>query len=728
MDGEPLPISLLYIGSEVAAGDLATTSSERGVRRFTIDTAANAEIGRTRLADEAFDCVLVDDELPEADGIEFLRSARAVHETRPMLYIVDAGRTDRAEAALDSGATDVVRRENGRVPHTLLANRIENAVRRHRNRGDPALNGGMLPVGVYRSVLEPHGEIVAANPTFASLFQADSVDDLVGTEAVELYRDPADRDELRERLSSDGVVRDMEVPAKTLDGDHRWVSITATRTDDGRTYADGIVRSIANRKARETELSTFRHAVEHAGHSVYFTDRNGRIEYVNRAFERTTGYTAEKAIGQTPRIVKSGEHGRTFYESLWGTILSGEVWRDEIVNTTKHGDRYVADQTIAPVEGSDGDIERFVAINIDITDRKRREQTLKRFRSAVEHAGHAVLITDTAGTIEYVNEAFEDISGYSAAEAIGRTPSILKSGAHDPEFYRQLWGTITAGEAWHGEVINQAKNGEQYVVDQTIAPITDSDGEITGYVGINRDVTELKTYERKLEEQNDRLEQYGHSVAHDLRNPLMLLNAHLDDLEDVAGEDSLDGGTVRRHCRDAREVVDRMELLIEELLTMAKQGQQVMEPESVSIEAIATEAWEQVKTSSAELQVEDTTVAADPNRLRELLSNLFRNAIEHGSTSPDSQPRQDSVEHADNDVTVRVGPLDFVEGFFVEDDGPGIPPAERERVLDRGFSTDEEGTGFGLAIVEQIATAHDWDITVTDGRDGGARFEFRSET
>lgn len=712
MDGESPPISLLYIGSGVAVGDLAAASSERGVNRFATDTAANAEIGRNRLADEVFDCALVDDELPESDGLEFLRSLRAVHATLPIIYIVDAGRTDRAEAALDSGATDVVRRESGRIPHTLLTNRIENAVRQHRNQGDPTLNYGMLPVGVYRSVLEPHGEIVAANPTFASLFQADSVDDLIGTEAVELYRDPADRDELRERLSSDGVVRDMEVPAKTLDGDHRWVSITATRTDDGRTYADGIVRGIANRKARETELSTFRHAVEHAGHSVYFTDRNGRIEYVNRAFERTTGYTAEEAIGQTPRIVKSGKHDRTFYESLWSTILSGDVWRDEIVNTTKHGDQYVADQTIAPVEGSNGDIERFVAINIDITDRKRREQTLKRFRSAVEHAGHAVLITDTAGTIEYVNEAFENVSGYSAAEAIGRTPSILKSAAHGPEFYRQLWETITSGEVWHGEVVNQAKDGDRYVVDQTIAPITDSDDEITGYVAINRDITELKTYERKLEEQNDRLEQYGHSVAHDLRNPLMLLNAQLDGLEDVARDGSLDEGAVRRHCRDAREVVDRMESLIEELLTMAKQGQQVMEPESVSIEAIATEAWEQVKTAPADLRVEDTTIDADPNRLRELFSNLFRNA----------------VEHAGDDVVVRVGPLDFVEGFSVEDDGPGIPPEEQERVLDRGFSTDEDGTGFGLAIVEQIATAHDWNITVTDGRDGGARFEFRSET
>ncbi len=489
-------------------------------------------------------------------------------------------------------------------------------------------------------------------------------------------------------------------------------AVRGYRTDADRTCADGTVRETPGRRERDTELSTFREAVEHAGHSVYFTGLNGRIEYVNRAFEETTGYTAEEALGQTPRILKSGEHDREFYEALWGTILSGEVWHEEIINTTKNGDRYVAEQTIAPVEGVGGEIERFVAVNIDITERKERERTLERFRSAVEHAGHGVLITDTSGRIEYVNEAFSEISGYSAAEAIGRTPSILKSGEHDDEFYRRLWETIRSGEVWQGEVTNENKSGDRYVVDQTIAPITDAGDEITGFVAINRDITALKTYERQLEAQNDRLKQYGHSVAHDLRNPLTLLKAELEGLETTATEGDTDPEAVRQRCSDLRGIVDRMELLIDDLLTMAEQGQQVLDPEPVALETVVGTAWEQVAAEHAEVIVEESTIEADPDRLRELLSNLFRNAI----------------EHAGEDVRVRVGPLDFVEGFFVEDDGPGVPPEERDRVLDRGYTTDEEGTGFGLAIVEQIATAHGWETVVTDGPEGGARFEFRPES
>ena len=174
---------------------------------------------------------------------------------------------------------------------------------------------------------------------------------------------------------------------------------------------------------------------------------------------------------------------------------------------------------------------------------------------------------------------------------------------------------------------------------------------------------------------------------------------------DVASE------TVVQRCRDVGEVVDRMELLIEGLLTMAEQGQRVLEFEAVDLEAVAEAAWEQVRSSEADLRVGTTTIEADPDRLRELLSNLFRNAIEH--TGPD--------------MTVRVGPLDFVPGFFVVDDGPGIPPEERERVPDRGFTTHEEGTGFGLAVVEQIADAHGWLVAVTEGTEGGARFEFSAE-
>ena len=699
-------VALLYVGdAPTVATGLAGADG-----RFTVERVPDADAATERLAAGDIDCVLAELDRPGYDGIELLEAVRAAHPETPFVLLTDDEAGERAAEALEAGAADVAPRD-GPASHRLLANRISTVVEREADTPS-AVEGvaGGLPVGVYRSVLAPDGDVVGANPAFASLFGAESVEDVLGIDAAELYRDPEDRAELRRRLGSEGVVRDLEVPAETLEGDSMWISVTATRTGgDGRSYADGVVRDIAPRKRRETELSMFRRAVEASGHSVYFTDRGGTIEYVNDAFEETTGYTAEEAVGQTPRILKSGAHDREFYEALWETILSGDVWRDEIVNRTKGGDRYVADQTIAPVEGPDGDIERFVAVNVDITDRKEREQTLEQFRSAVEHAGHAVLITDADGTIEYVNEAFEKTSGYSAAEAIGETPSILKSGTHEPSFYRRLWETIRSGEVWRGEVTNERKDGERYVVDQTIAPIAD-DGETTGFVAINRDVTDLKAYERQLEEQNERLKQYGHSVAHDLRNPLTLLKGELDDLEATAESGDVDPEAVVRHCRDAGDVVDRMELLIEDLLTMAEQGQRVLEFERVGLDAVAEAAWEQIRSPEADLRIEDTAVDADHDRLRELLSNLFRNAVEHGGA----------------DVTVRVGPLDFVPGFFVEDDGPGVPPEERERVLDRGFTTDDEGTGFGLAIVEQIAEAHGWDVEVTESEAGGARFEFRA--
>jgi PAS domain S-box-containing protein len=711
---EPLDsIPLLYVGRDSAVATDTATGLERENKRFAVDIETDPEAALDRLIEADFGCLIAEYGLEREDGATFLSAVRETHPELPVIFLVESNPAGLAESALEAGATDIAQVERDTDGYTLLAKRVKTAVEQHGTGQEPPYQKAIknIPVGVYRSALEADGDIVGANPAFAGLFETDSVFELLETDAVGLYRDPTDREELRRRLENDGIVRAMEVPAETIDGETLWVSITAVRTDgEGRTYADGVVRDIDTRKEQETELSQFHRAVESSGHSVYFTDRGGNITYVNGAFEETTGYSAEEAIGQTPRILKSGEHDREFYETLWGTILSGDVWHDEIVNRTKGGQRYVADQTIAPVEGPDGDIEHFVAINIDITERKRREQTLEQFRSAVEHAGHAVLITDEHGTIEYVNDAFEEISGYSAAEAIGESPSMLKSGEHDRAFYDELWETIRSGSIWRGEVTNKGKNGERYIVDQTIAPITDR-GKTSGFVAINHDMTELKAYENKLEEQNERLKQYGHSVAHDLRNPLTLLNGKLADFEATVEENGVDKELVRERCRNIREVLDRMELLVDDLLTMAEQGQQVLESEPISTDMVAKEAWEQVETNGATFETTDTLIEADPDRLRELLSNLFRNAM----------------EHAGRDSLVRVGPLDFVEGFFVEDDGPGIPEDERERVLERGFTTNKEGTGFGLAIVEQIANAHGWTVTVTESHEGGARFEFRAE-
>ena len=191
-------------------------------------------------------------------------------------------------------------------------------------------------------------------------------------------------------------------------------------------------------------------------------------------------------------------------------------------------------------------------------------------------------------------------------------------------------------------------------------------------------------------------------VSHDLRNPLNIAAGRLGLARSECDSDHLDA-VANAH--------DRMETLIDDLLTLSRQGEPVGETELVDLGTLAEGCWGTVSTTGASLCVAiDRQVQADPSRLRQLFENLYRNAI----------------EHTGSDTTIRVGDCDG--GFYVEDDGPGIPKAEREDVFETGYSTTDDGTGFGLSIVREVVEAHGWDIGVSEADSGGARFEITGVT
>ena len=215
------------------------------------------------------------------------------------------------------------------------------------------------------------------------------------------------------------------------------------------------------------------------------------------------------------------------------------------------------------------------------------------------------------------------------------------------------------------------------------------------------DETHREQYRKELERQNDRLDSFASMLSHDLRNPLNVAQGRLELARDEHDSE---------HLVAANDALTRIETLIEDVLQLARQGQPVEETDRVSLGAIARDAWGMVETAEAELVVDsDHDVEADPDRLQRLFENLFRNSIEHG----------------DEDVTVTVGALDDTEGFFVVDDGCGVPEEERDQVFESGYSTAEDGTGFGLSIVEQIVAAHEWTIDLADV-ETGTRFEIRT--
>ena len=202
---------------------------------------------------------------------------------------------------------------------------------------------------------------------------------------------------------------------------------------------------------------------------------------------------------------------------------------------------------------------------------------------------------------------------------------------------------------------------------------------------------------REARHQSTRLDEFASVVSHDLRNPLSVAQTML--LEAIRTGEAT-------HLRAVNDSLDRMDALIDETLSVARNGTQVLEPEAHQLVELAADAWDGVETGNATLEIEgNTQLQVDRIRALKLFENLFRNAHEHGG-----------------DVTVRVGSLP--RGFYVEDDGPGIPADKRETVLEQGVSTTASGSGLGLAIVRAIAEAHDWTVTVTESDAGGARFEF----
>jgi len=256
------------------------------------------------------------------------------------------------------------------------------------------------------------------------------------------------------------------------------------------------------------------------------------------------------------------------------------------------------------------------------------------------------------------------------------------------------------------ETVADPSGGTQYY-STTKAPWYDESGSVAGIVGITVDITDRIEREHALERQNERLDRFADVLSHDLRNPLSVASGQVEILDAL---EELPAGA-EKPLDDLEWSLDRIEALVEDTLRLARQGSVVDDPEPTDVADVARNAWRCVDCEETNFELDDPLplIAADPDRLQELLENLFRNASQH------ARPE-------DGSITVTVGGMPG--GVYVADDGVGIPVADRESVFEEGYTTESDGTGFGLAIVREIAEAHDWSVAVTESSEGGTRFEF----
>jgi PAS domain S-box-containing protein len=377
---------------------------------------------------------------------------------------------------------------------------------------------------------------------------------------------------------------------------------------------------------------------------------------------------------------------------------------------TGHGNEDVASDAISAgvtdyVRKSTTGGHQILANRIEAAVARRRAEAERELQAlAMSTVEEGIAVVDSDGQFVEVNRAYAETYGYDREELVGESWERVNPPVENERMHLQILPALEAEGTWRGESVGLRKDGSTFVKSKSLTKL-----HTGGFVCAVRDVTEQREAEDALREQNERLREFARLVSHDLRNPLNVAEGYLTVVEESVGEELQDD--VDR----IKTAHDRMRRLIDDMLRLAREGRLVDNPEPIPLEEVVeTAALTVGLTSEGSYVVEADlpSVYADEERLSALFENLFGNALEHAGPDP----------------TVRVGPLSDdhgVCGFFVEDDGPGIPENRHVKVFESGFTTNRSGTGFGLAIVKRITTAHGWTVSVRDGRDGGARFEFR---
>jgi two-component system cell cycle sensor histidine kinase/response regulator CckA len=471
----------------------------------------------------------------------------------------------------------------------------------------------------------------------------------------------------------------------------------------------------------------FRSLVETANDAmISFNADTGQILEANRKAGELLGAPVSDLIGQPQSILYPPEEAEQHQRDFQERNRSGSASMKETVLRSRDGRRIPVEVSFST---ADIDGRRIVqGIYRDLTGRKKMEEQLHKFQRAVEQSSLAVTITDTQGVIEYVNPRFTQITGYAAAEALGQTPRLLKSGETPPAKYAQLWRTITAGESWQGRFHNRKKSGGLYWALVSIWPVRDARGTLTHFLGIEEDISERLNLEAHLR-QSMRMESIGQlaaGIAHDFNNLLTVIQGHLGLL---LGQRGFDPDTTES-LGEIRAASQRAADLVRQLLTFSRR--QRMEPHPLELNELIerlSRMLERVLGENLTLQLETAPhlprVLADAALLDQMLVNLVVNARDAmpkgGRLRIETAVVEISEQQAQRAAEARPGR--YVR-LLVADTGCGMDAATVERIFEPFFTTKEigKGTGLGLATVYGIVQQHRGWIEVESAVGQGTTF------
>jgi PAS domain S-box-containing protein len=439
------------------------------------------------------------------------------------------------------------------------------------------------------------------------------------------------------------------------------------------------------------------------------------------------GYRQDEMLGKTPFEFVDDENRKIFIEQT-SKISTSPHRSYEVTLKKKNGQDLHTHFNATTIRDESGEIQSAFAFVTDITQRKQAEEERNRLAIAIEQAAESVFITDRDEMIQYVNPAFERITGYRREDAIGQTPRILESGKHGALFYKQMRDTLIRGNAWHGRVVNRKKDGSFYEADATISPVLDKSGKITNFVYIKRDITNEIELERRLF-QAQKMESIGTlagGIAHDFNNILFSLYGYTE----LALDDAERGTPLHANLQEVLIAAHRAGDLVKQILTFSRQVDQKLKP--LKIQMVVREALKLIRSSlpstiEINQNISNTCglVMADATQIHQVAMNLLTNAfhaMEDQGGKLDVTLKEIDL-YMDDLKDPAMLPGSYV-CLTVADTGAGIDKSIIDRIFEPYFSTKEKdkGTGLGLAMVHGIVKSYGGDLSVYSEPGKGSAF------
>jgi len=534
------------------------------------------------------------------------------------------------------------------------------------------------------------------------------LENVVGRTAVELIAGIKDSHpelfEIYGRVALTGNPERFEIDFKPL-GKCLAISVYSPE----REYFVAVFEDISERKRSERSSRELAAIVDSSEDAIVGTTLEDTISSWNSGAERLYLYRAEEVIGRSSALLAPASRKGEFQVVLDLVKRGGVANKVETQGRRKDGTVIDVSLTVSPIRYATGETVGVAVVAHDITDRKRTEERLRLQSAALRATANSIVITDREGKILWVNPAFTKLTGYTAREAIGRNPRVLKSGQHEAAFYEEMWKMILGGQVWQGEVINRRKDGSCYTEEMTITPILSSAREIQNFVAVKQDITDRKSLEGQLQHAQ-KMEAVGRlagGVAHDFNNMLMVITGYGHLLrERIEGDERLRG-----MIDEILKAADRAASLTNHLLAFSRK--QIVIPKVLDLNIVIADLGAMLHRLIGEdinLNIVPGNdlgrVKADPSQIQQILMNLVvnaRDAMPGGGrlTIQTANAEWDEDYVHVHDAEASPGPYVMLA---VADSGVGMDRDIQSHIFEPFFTTKElgKGTGLGLSIVYGI--------------------------